>query len=66
MIRLVSRTRAAVVPDGSKPRTIEAGVLRGIKLEINYKYQTQLYLGAPGTRALSLDEEARTPQRDRN
>jgi hypothetical protein len=45
MIRILSSLKTALVPSGRHPRTIRGGLFKGIRMELDLRYQTQLYLG---------------------
>lgn len=39
------KNRVLRVPKGSKPRTVPLGLYRGIRMEIDFRHQSQFYLG---------------------
>lgn len=45
MTRLLSKIKQIVVPRGFRPRTIISGPFQGIRMELDFSFQTQLYLG---------------------
>jgi hypothetical protein len=44
-MRLLSSIKQLVVPAGSTPRRVKAGLFRGLTLQVDLSSQTQLYLG---------------------
>jgi hypothetical protein len=42
---LVSRLKALVVPSGIAPRTIQGGLLKAVRMNLDLTTQTQMYLG---------------------
>lgn len=42
---LLSRIKASVMPAGARPRSIPLGLYRGLRLEIDFHSQTQIFLG---------------------
>ena len=42
MIRILSKIKQKIVPAGNRPRTILAGPFRGLKMDIDLTYQTQV------------------------
>lgn len=43
--RLISAIKSAVVPAGVQPRKMPLGLYRGLTLEMDFRYEAQLYLG---------------------
>lgn len=44
-MRVISEIKGWVVPSGRHPRTIKAGALKGLKMSLDLKCQTQLFAG---------------------
>ena len=44
-LRLLSRIKNLIVPPGSKPRTIRAGAMAGLRMHLDLSCRTQWYLG---------------------
>ncbi len=45
MLRLLSRGKSLVVSPGTSPRTILTGAFRGLRLELDLRFETQVWLG---------------------
>ena len=43
--RLVSAIKSAIVPAGVQPRKMPLGLYKGLTLEMDFRYEAQLYLG---------------------
>ena len=43
--RFISRAKKLVTPAGRRPRTIASGVFKGIRMELDLRHETQVYLG---------------------
>jgi len=52
--RPFSFSKKFILPPGAKVRTVQAGIFKGIKLEIDFATQTQLYLGMYETEIFSF------------
>lgn len=44
-MRLISWVKSRCLPNGVTPRVIRGGVLRGVKMHLDFAHQTQLWLG---------------------
>jgi hypothetical protein len=45
IMRLLSTIKSFLVPKGHQPRTVQFGLFRGLRLEIDLKSRTQIFLG---------------------
>src|ERR1019366_10213370 len=45
MSSMLSKIKSCFVPAGKKPRTIKTGPFKGIRLNLDLQYQTQMWLG---------------------